>query len=125
MCKLPDGVANSDVSDLKDRIERYINPALRYACRSWYRHLVDRDTASVDRPEIISALHLFLERKLLFWLEVVSVLGATRDAVDALQATTNWLEVCLDSTIGVFPEVAHTPFRSHQYLISPTTARVL
>ena len=94
MCKLPDGVANSDVSDLKDRVERYTNPALRYACRSWHRHLVDRDTASVDRPEIISALHLFLERKLLFWLEVVSVLGAAREAVDALQATTNWLEVC-------------------------------
>ena len=97
MCKLPDGVANSDVGDLKDRIERYINPALRYACRSWHRHLIDQDTASVDRPEIISALHRFMERKLLFWLEVVSVLGAARDAVDALQTTTNWLEVCRDS----------------------------
>jgi hypothetical protein len=39
MCKLPDAVANSDVSDLKERCEKYINPALRYACVSWYTHL--------------------------------------------------------------------------------------
>jgi hypothetical protein len=94
MCELPDGVANSDVGDLKDRVERHTGPALRYACRSWHKHLIYRETESVRGPEIISALHRFLERKLLFWLEVLSVLGAARDAVDALQATTNWLEVC-------------------------------
>ena len=32
MCKLPDGVVNSDVSDMKERTERYVDPALRYAC---------------------------------------------------------------------------------------------
>ena len=32
MCKLPDGVANSDVSDLKERTEKFIDPALQYAC---------------------------------------------------------------------------------------------
>ena len=93
MCKLPDGVANSDVNDLKERTERYINPALRYACRSWHSHLVGGQAASVNRFEITSALHRFLESKFLVWLEVLSALGAVRIAVDALQAAMEWLEV--------------------------------
>jgi hypothetical protein len=40
MCNLPDAVANSDVSDLKERSEEYIDPALRYACVSWHMHLI-------------------------------------------------------------------------------------
>ena len=95
MCKLPDGVANSDIGDLKERIELHIDPALRYACRSWHTHLVDRHTTQVDTQELTSALHRFLEKKFLFWLEVLSVLGALREAVNALDATakSKWLDV--------------------------------
>ena len=92
-CKLPDGVANSDVKDLKDRTERYINPALRYACRSWHTHLLGGHSSSTDTLEITSALHRFLESKFLSWLEVLSVLDAVRIAVDALQGARDWLEV--------------------------------
>jgi hypothetical protein len=93
MCKLPDAVANSDVSDLKERCEK-INPALRYACVSWHIHLAGVHTAPAYVPAIASTLHQFLEEKFLFWLEILSVLGATRNAVDALQATIGWFEVC-------------------------------
>ena len=97
MCKLPVAVANSDVSDLKERAEKYIDPALRYACVSWHTHLVglvDADRIPAHVPTITPAIHRFLETKLLFWLEVLSILGAARNAVDALQVTTDWLEVC-------------------------------
>ena len=94
MCKLPDDVANSDVGDLKERIERYIDPALQYACRSWHTHLLGGRTVSIHKPEITSALHRFLEGKVLFWLEVLSVLGEVKNSIAALQATTDWLEVC-------------------------------
>ena len=97
MCKLPDGVSNSDVGDLKERTEKYLNPALRYACVSWHTHLadlVDADTILARVPIPTPTLHQFLETKFLFWLEVLSVLGAARNAVDALQATMDWLEVC-------------------------------
>ena len=108
MCKLPEAVPNSDVRDLEGRIERYIDPALQYACRSWHSHLVDRHTPSIDTREITSALHRFLERKFLFWLEVVSVLGAVRNAVEALQATVGWLEVCRDSMLDALPGFSQT-----------------
>jgi hypothetical protein len=93
MCNLPDAVANSDVSDLKERCEK-INPALRYACVSWHTHFVGVQTTPAHTPVFVPTLHQFLEKKFLFWLEVLSVLGAARNAVDALQAAMSWLEVC-------------------------------
>jgi len=103
VCRLPDGVANSDVSDLKERTEKYIDPALRYACLSWHLHLIDADTIPVHTPAITPTLHQFLGEKFLCWLEVLSVLGAVRNAVEALQVATDWLEVCQVSTPSTLP----------------------
>ena len=91
MCKLPDGVMNREVDDLKERAEGRIHRALEYACRSWYKHLVD--TTPAHTLKITPILRSFLERKFLFWLEVLSVLGAAREAVDALEAAARWLDV--------------------------------
>ena len=106
MCKLPDSVSNSDVKDLKERVERCINPALQYACRSWHTHLVGGHATPVNTLEITAALHRFLERNFLFWLEVLSVLGTIRIAVDALQAVTDRLKVCQNSTFDASPEIS-------------------
>ena len=118
MCKLPDGVANSDVGDLKERVEQYLNPALQYVCKSWHTHLVDKQRIPASAPEITSALHRFLETKFLFWLDALSVLGVARNAVVALQAVVGWLEVRWDSMVGVLAKlpkpdlgIAHIPPR--------------
>jgi len=93
MCSIPDYALNSKVEDLPEKIkDSGIPGALEYACRSWYKHLMVEKDQAVD---VVSALHHFLERKFLSWLEVLSVLGALGDAVHALIATTQWLnEVC-------------------------------
>jgi len=91
ICKLPDAVTNSEVEDLQERTEQYINQGLQYACRSWHRHLVS--TVSSQIPTVKSTLHLLLEERFLFWLEVLSVLGAAREAIDALQVTAKSLDV--------------------------------
>ena len=91
MCGLPDGAMNSDVNDLQGRTDKYINHALRYACRSWHKHLVSADPS--HKPAITSVLHRFLEEKFLFWLEVLSILGTARESVDALGAAAKWLDV--------------------------------
>ena len=91
MCKLPDGVMNSEVEDLHERKEQYLDSALQYACQSWHKHLVNQSTA--HRQEITSALQYFLEKKFLLWLEVLSILGAVKNAVEALKIVTEWLEV--------------------------------
>ena len=91
ICRLPDGVVNSEVADLRERTDEHIGQALEYACRSWYRHLVGAIPAWIT-----PILHRFLEEKFIFWLEVLSVLGAAKEAVHALEAITKceWVEVC-------------------------------
>ena len=125
MCKLPDGVANSDVSDLEGRIEQYIDPALRYACSSWHMHLVYRPMVPVSELKITSILHQFLETKFLFWLEVLSVMGAVRNAVDALQAVMGWLEVCEGFVNDVLSKFSQIRSRTHPRSTLPTIALVL
>ncbi|KAF9642270.1 hypothetical protein BDM02DRAFT_3124713 [Thelephora ganbajun] len=133
MCKLPDAITNSEVPDLRDRAERYIAPALQYACKSWHKHLADERTART--PKITSALHRFLENKFLFWLEVLSVLGAAREAVDALDLVTKWLEAsptldlandCFRFVTGFFEVIDESA--SHIYHsalpVSPQTSMV-
>ncbi|KAF9784383.1 hypothetical protein BJ322DRAFT_1006862 [Thelephora terrestris] len=105
ICKLPDAVTNSVVSDLEEKVERYICPGLQYACRSWHTHLVGGYTTLVNTHEITSVIHRFLETKFLFWLEVLSVLGAARTAVEALQAAADRLEVRRCSTLDVLPVI--------------------
>ena len=88
MCKLPNGVLNSEVNNLKERAKQYIDNTLEYACKSWHKHLTKKmPTQTLD------ILDKFLMEKFLFWLEVLSVIGATRDAVDALEAAAKWLDV--------------------------------
>ena len=89
MCSIPDYALNSDVRDLSKRTEdNEIQGALEYACKSWYKHLIMVKHRTAD---VISALHHFLEEKFLFWLEVLSVLGAVGDAAHALNTTVKWL----------------------------------
>ena len=90
LLSLPDYALNSEVEDLQARIDDRISVALRYACQSWHNHLsrsVGRDVAG-----IISGLRVFLKEKFLAWLEVVSVLGAVRGAIGALEQLMSWLE---------------------------------
>ena len=91
ICNLPETVKNCEVDDLQERIDELISPALQYACKSWHRHLINKGIACT--PKVISALHQFLEKKFLCWLEVLSVLGAVRNAVDALEMAGQLLEV--------------------------------
>ena len=103
MCELPNGVTNSEVVDLKERAEEHIGRPLRYACRSWHKHLVV--TIPVQALNVVPVLHRFLEGKFLFWLEVLSILSATREAVDALETAAKLLDVCCVSSIVCIPEL--------------------
>jgi len=94
MFEFPDGVTNDEADNLRKRAEGDIEQGLRYACESWHKHLADANAAPTHVAKITSVLHRFLEKKFIFWLEVLSTLGTLRDAVDALEVARKWLEVC-------------------------------
>ena len=101
LLSLPDYSLNSEVRGLQTRIKDCVGATLEYACQSWYNHLT---MAQGDVTDVISHLYLFLERKFLAWLEVVSVLGAVGGAVVALEKLISWLqEVCVDCLWDVTP----------------------
>ena len=89
LLSLPDYALNSEVKDLQTRIKDHISVALEYACKSWYSHLIE---ARGDVTAIISTLRSFLQEGFLAWLEVLSVIGAARDAVIALEKLMPWLQ---------------------------------
>ena len=121
MCKLPDGVKNSEVIDLKERTEEHIGQALEYACRSWYRHLV-----GTVPGHIAPIFHRFLVEKFLFWLEVLSVLEAAMEAVEALGVIEKckWTEVCCISLLVYFQRFAEVGTRHDQLLTLSETVCV-
>jgi len=92
MCQLPETVVNSEVGGLVEKRDWHIDHALQYACQSWHKHFINEHMAQT--PKVASALCYFLEKKFLFWLEVLSVLGTARNAVDALEVAAKQLEVC-------------------------------
>ena len=89
---LPKYALNLEVKDLQKRVDDGVSIALQYACQSWHSHLIE---VREDITEIITHLHMFLERKFLAWLEVLSVLGGLGGAVVGLEKLMPWLqEVC-------------------------------
>ena len=93
LLSLPNYALNSEIEDLKTRIKDHISIALRYACQSWYNHLTE---VREDITAIVSIVRNFLQVGFLAWLEVLSVIGAARDAVIGLEKLTLWLrEVCV------------------------------
>jgi hypothetical protein len=118
MCELPEGAINSEVPDLKEKVKEHIGEALEYSCRSWHKHLVGTIPAHVA-----PILQEFLEKKFLFWLEVLSVLGAAREAVDALEAVApcSWPDVCLVFLFHHFQKFTPVTPRNRRYLTSSAT----
>ena len=122
--KFPDSFVDDEADGLRKRAKGDIDQGLRYACESWHKHLVDSNAAPTYTLKITSVLHQFLEQKFLFWLEVLSILGTLRGAVDALEAARKWLEVRRDCALDAFPEFVYTGSRHHRPLTSSTLSTI-
>ncbi|KZP07137.1 hypothetical protein FIBSPDRAFT_914554 [Athelia psychrophila] len=72
---------NRDVQDLPDRIKTCIPQSLAYASRFWGEHLGHADTP--DR-EVQASLLEFFQVSFLYWLEVLSLIGEGRAALEAM-----------------------------------------
>ncbi|CUA74489.1 putative WD repeat-containing protein alr3466 [Nostoc sp, PCC 7120] [Rhizoctonia solani] len=71
---------NSEVPDLKHRIDTHIRPALRYACTQWVDHFI----ASPDQG-LVEAIKQFMEGpQLMYWIEALSLLGHINLAIAGL-----------------------------------------
>lgn len=74
--------ANGDVPDLRRRIEEKVSESLQYSCLYWTTHLNDVNRTVVD--QLVS--EFFGSLQVLFWLEVLGLIGDLKKGLDTLQA---------------------------------------
>ena len=76
--------------DLATHRAAYIGDTLEYACQFWTDHLA-RTTSSQDSiEEIHKAIQEFFETSLLFWIEVLSLMGKLDVGVYAINKVEEW-----------------------------------
>jgi hypothetical protein len=82
---------NVEVTDMESRIEQNIPLHLRYATLYWTNHL----SASRFDGETLKLVQDFMERRFLFWLEVMSVTRQMNVVPRMLSWLVGWMKVRL------------------------------
>ncbi|KAL5641644.1 hypothetical protein ACGC1H_001950 [Rhizoctonia solani] len=78
---------NREVRDLESKIEANISGQLAYSCVYWINHVVDCD----DKATARLVANILDNPRLLYWLEVLSVLRRVDVAVQGLRELSRWL----------------------------------
>ncbi|KAJ7254335.1 WD40-repeat-containing domain protein [Mycena haematopus] len=87
ICDLPTShVRNTDIPDLWGRKQKYILGHLAYSCRFWAGHLASSHY-SIELAQIAGT---FVVDCFLFWLEVLSLIGAVGSAAESLSKFSKW-----------------------------------
>jgi len=93
MCNLPSSyVFDSEVPGLNASINKTITPTLQYVSRHWARHLLWAVPVKNDADNLLCGLEKFLSDKLLFWMEVMNLLGVKSECFSLLKNAELWLE---------------------------------
>ena len=90
ICNLPSSfLLDSEVPDLRHRIQKNISSDLQYSCRYWVQHL--NRAASSDRDSLRTMIEHFLDVQVLFWIEAMNLLGSRAQCSLMLQYTRAWV----------------------------------
>ena len=90
ICKLDDYAVLSKVKDLSARRKLHIGSALEYACRFWTKHLVEITNGGCNAEEVQKAINEFFRNHLLFWIEVLILMGNLDIGVYAINDVRKW-----------------------------------
>ncbi|KAF3193173.1 hypothetical protein TWF225_011012 [Orbilia oligospora] len=72
------GILRSEIDE--ETVQKQVSPELQYACRNWVYHQTQSEEIICD-DDIV---HKFLERSLLHWLEVESLLGDMENTIQMI-----------------------------------------
>jgi hypothetical protein len=90
ICGLDDFVSLDKVKDLPTCQKTHIGDALGYACQFWTRHLVEIPSSSQDVEEVHKAINKFFTTQLLYWIEVLCLMGNLDVGVHAINDVHKW-----------------------------------
>ena len=86
ICGLDDNTVLGRIGDLSTCRKAYIGGALEYACCFWTKHLVN--TPSSDQVQ--KAVDEVFTTRLLFWIEVLIIMGKLDTGVHAINEVQQW-----------------------------------
>ena len=75
ICNLDDFAILGKVEDLSTCRKVHIGDSLEYACHFWTRHLMETPTSGHGVEEVLKAIEEFFTTHLLFWIEVLIIMG--------------------------------------------------
>ena len=90
ICNLDNHIPLSNIKDLPARRAANIGDALKYACCFWTTHLARITGSSPGTEEIQNGIDEFFTICLLYWFEVLSLLGKLDVGVHALKDIEQW-----------------------------------
>lgn len=102
ICNLSD--LSKASSEVRDVAEREVSMTVRYCCRAWSVHLTEgvkwtKSSMDVSALEIVN-FNLFSREKVMCWLEVMSLVGATTEAIIMAKRAHQWLLVSCQLRFG-------------------------
>ena len=90
ICNLDNYAVLSRVEDLSTHWKSHIGDALGYACCFWTRHLIKTPNSGHDAEEVQKAINEFFTTYLLFWIEVLAIMGNLDTGVYAINDIQQW-----------------------------------
>ena len=90
ICNLDDYADLSDVNDLSARRKEHIGDGLEYACQFWTKHLVESPSSGYEAEKVQEVIDKFFTTHLLFWIEVLAVMGRLDVGVHSINNIKQW-----------------------------------
>ena len=90
ICGLDDYAVLSKVEDLSARREMCVGSSLEYACRFWTKHLANVPGDVPCVKQVQEVIDEFFTKRLLCWIEVLSIVGHLGVAVHAINDIRQW-----------------------------------
>ena len=90
ICELDNHAVLSEVKDLSVCWKSHIGDTLEYACCFWTKHLLEVPASSCHIEKLQKAIDKFFTTCLLYWIEVLSLLGNLNTGIYALNDIQQW-----------------------------------
>ena len=90
ICNLDNNTVLSDVDDLSVCRKKHIGDALEYACQFWTKHLMKSPSSGPDAEEVQRVTDKFFTTHLLFWIEVLTIMGNLDVSVHSINDIREW-----------------------------------
>ena len=86
-------VVLSEVKGLSDQRKGHIGATLEYACCFWTEHLLNTPSNAPGIEGVQEAIGKFFTTSLLFWIEVLSLMGKLEIGVHVLNDVEQWYKL--------------------------------